>query len=371
MNLDDLKKSSMLITIAGSHSYGMNTAQSDIDYRGCYSLAFRDYFSITNYNDTITWKDKESNQEASLYEIKKFFKLASECNPNIIECMFCREDDIIHINGQGKLLRDNRELFLSQKAHHSFVGYARSQLKRIKTHKSWLDSPREDMPKRSDFGLPEYRPVSTDQLNAATAIVETYIEEITPWLKTSLDNSTQEAFYESIFNIVNHVYDFNQNNIYFDSWLDMKDFVFDTCAKINGYDHNFIALLKAEKNYLHALNEYKQYQNWKKNRNPGRSELESKFGYDTKHAAHLVRLLRMGEEILTTGEVNVYRKDSNDLLAIRNGKMSCEEIINYADEKTKELYDIIKNGKSVLPERPDVHALNELLFKIITYYYLD
>ncbi|AEZ66297.1 hypothetical protein phiTE_131 [Pectobacterium phage phiTE] len=38
-----------------------------------------------------------------------------------------------------------------------------------------------------------------------------------------------------------------------------------------------------------------------KNRNAARHELEEKFGYDTKHAMHLVRLLRMSQEILETG----------------------------------------------------------------------
>ena len=41
----------------------------------------------------------------------------------------------------------------------------------------------------------------------------------------------------------------------------------------------------------------------------------------SKHASHLIRLLRMGSEILETGEINTYRKDDRDLLLdIKNGK---------------------------------------------------
>jgi len=45
--------------------------------------------------------------------------------------------------------------------------------------------------------------------------------------------------------------------------------------------------------------------------------LEAKFGFDTKHAMHLIRLLRMAREILETGVVHVKRPDAEELSAIR------------------------------------------------------
>jgi len=79
------------------------------------------------------------------------------------------------------------------------------------------------------------------------------------------------------------------------------------------------------------LQNHDQYWTWKKNRNKSRSVLEEEFGYDTKHAMHLVRLLRMGEEVLTTGQIIVKRPDAAELLAIRNGSMTYEEIVEYAE----------------------------------------
>jgi hypothetical protein len=49
----------------------------------------------------------------------------------------------------------------------------------------------------------------------------------------------------------------------------------------------------------------------------GRTELVDKFGYDTKHAMHLVRLIRMAKEILIEGVVHVYRDDREELMDIR------------------------------------------------------
>ncbi len=50
-----------------------------------------------------------------------------------------------------------------------------------------------------------------------------------------------------------------------------------------------------------------------------RKHLVELFGYDTKNAAHLIRLLRMGTEALVTGELRVFRDDAPQLLEIKRG----------------------------------------------------
>lgn len=62
-----------------------------------------------------------------------------------------------------------------------------------------------------------------------------------------------------------------------------------------------------------------------------RAELEAQHGYDTKHAMHLVRLLRMGEEILSTGRVNVRREDADELMAIRKGALSYDQLLEQSE----------------------------------------
>ena len=82
-----------------------------------------------------------------------------------------------------------------------------------------------------------------------------------------------------------------------------------------------------------------------------RAELIAKFQMDTKHALHLIRLLRMGCEILETGKVNVFRPDAQELLAIKRGEYSKDEILRMAaslEERLNEAYD-----HTQLPDEPN------------------
>lgn len=111
-----------------------------------------------------------------------------------------------------------------------------------------------------------------------------------------------------------------------------------------------------------AKKKYEQYLTWKKNRNPERAILEDKFGYDTKHAGHLFRLLRMGHEILTTGKVLVYRPDREELLDIRRGAWSYEKVVHEAEKLEKELDSLYE--KSTLQHSPKDKAIDKLLIEI-------
>lgn len=87
-----------------------------------------------------------------------------------------------------------------------------------------------------------------------------------------------------------------------------------------------------------------------------RYELIQKFGYCTKNAMHLVRMLRMQREILETGQVNVRRTDAAELLDIRNGKWTLAELVEYAEQMEKELPAIV--DRCTLPEMPDMEEID-------------
>jgi hypothetical protein len=115
--------------------------------------------------------------------------------------------------------------------------------------------------------------------------------------------------------------------------------------------------------YTAAKDNHSNYWTWKKNRNQARSELEEKYGFDTKHAMHLVRLLRMGAEALETGIIHVKRPDAVELLAIRNGEWSYEQIVSYAEMMDKRVREDLYQTTS-LPKRPDLAFAAELLMQI-------
>ncbi len=90
-----------------------------------------------------------------------------------------------------------------------------------------------------------------------------------------------------------------------------------------------------------------------------------KNGFDRKDAMHLIRLLRTGNEVLTTGGFVVRReKDIPDLLKIRSGQTPWsdveKEFVYY-----KESWADIKN-KSLLPDEPDRATVEKVVFDILT-----
>ncbi|MDD9936845.1 MAG: nucleotidyltransferase domain-containing protein [Myxococcales bacterium] len=98
-------------------------------------------------------------------------------------------------------------------------------------------------------------------------------------------------------------------------------------------------------------------------RNRARAELETRHGYDTKHAMHLLRLQRMAVEILEHGEVRVRRPDREELLAVLDGALSFDALV----EESAALATAAQahRASSPLPEQADEQALNRLCAEII------
>jgi len=329
---------------AGSHAYGTSTPTSDEDFRGIV-VAPQD-FRLGFMNN---FEQYESNKvDLVLYEMRKFFKLAADCNPNIIELLYTDSSDVIHIGLAGEMLVSMRSAFVTKKARHTFAGYALSQLKRINTHHRWLLNPPTEAPTRAAFELPETTMIPKDQLGAAETAIKKKMES---W-ELALDN-LEDA---DKINLTNRI-------AYYMAELQIsKDFQWESAARNIGYDENFLELLRRERAYRTAKNEWDSYQNWLKTRNEARADLERKHGYDTKHGMHLVRLLRMCEEILSGEGVIVKRPDAAELLEIRNGAWSYEKLISWAEEQDKKMDKLYET--STLPRSPDIKQLDKWCVEI-------
>jgi uncharacterized protein len=96
-----------------------------------------------------------------------------------------------------------------------------------------------------------------------------------------------------------------------------------------------------------------------------RKSLVEKFGYDTKNAAHLIRLLRMGREFMKYGELFVDRTyiDADELLAIKRGEWKLEDVKALALETDKSLK--AESAASTLPEEPNKEAVEKLLTELL------
>lgn len=87
-------------------------------------------------------------------------------------------------------------------------------------------------------------------------------------------------------------------------------------------------------------------------------------GFDPRHAAHLVRLLRTGHEALTNGVVRVWRGDvdADELRAIRAGTWSLADLEAYATEAM----DALATVASPLPTEADRDAVRRLGIEVLT-----
>lgn len=299
MTYEEAEKLAILKCISGSHAYGTNTFDSDIDYRGIF-IAPPQYLMGVQTVEEVNCTESD----AVLHELRKFFHLAVNCNPNIIELLFV---DNVHIEYSHRLydkIREKRDLFLSTKVRHTYTGFLHSQMNRIRNHRSYVTNPPAHKPLRSEFGLPETSEVPQENRNALVSLPDKFINK------------------------------------------ELKDVV-----------------LK-EKAYNKALQHWNSYKEWEAKRNPLRKELEKKYEYDSKFALHVVRLANCCREILTTGTLTVYRPERDFLKAIRNGVWTYEQLENYVSSLDSEMAELEKT--SPLPKFPDREAVNALLIDVLS-----
>ena len=267
--------------VAGSQAYGLARPDSDLDVRGVCIPPRRYLLGLSSFEQ---WEQQDESGDTTIFALAKFVSLALACNPNIIELLYTDPRHVLYINAYGQRLVEERHLFLSKQARHTFAGYAISQLRRIERHHRWLVNPPDHKPTQEEFG----------------------------------------------------------------GWPVEGRYKFP--------DH------EAYQAYQAALKHWNQYQTWRKNRNPARAELERRYGYDTKHAMHLLRLLKMGTEILETGQVQVYRPDREWLAAVRNGLLTYEELLDLAASYETRLGELYEH--SSLPDGPDSEAAEALVVEL-------
>lgn len=351
MERELIDRDTLFSTIVGSHAYGTNTPESDLDIRGIAILKELSYYfgfmkKFEQFEDKVN--------DIVIYDIRKAFKLISDCNPNMLDLLFTDERFHRKVHPAFKQVLKNRDKFLSRKAQYTYTGYAFAQLKRIRTARGWLLNPPKKKPERSDFGLPEKGQLSKSDQGAFHWILVNLLEDTIDFLNFS--EETKEELKRA-----NWIGSIQQKGI--------PEEAFSQIQKTTGASDAWMDLMKKEQAYNNAKRHYDSYTQWKSSRNKKRAELEEKFGYDTKHASHLVRLMRMGKEILSTGKVQVFRPDREELVAIRNGTWTFQRLEQYSYDMEKEISEISETSE--LPKKPDRVYLDNLCCEIVEQYLYD
>jgi len=100
-----------------------------------------------------------------------------------------------------------------------------------------------------------------------------------------------------------------------------------------------------------------------------RKELYDKFGFDTKDASHLIRLVNGATVALQTGEIQVRSGIASYLKDIRNGVYTLDEVIDRYHYEDRQMRLALENTS--LPKKPDFKAVNEWLTGIHLKFIVD
>jgi len=371
-----LDQHTIFLTLAGSQAHGTAREGSDVDLRGvCVapiserlaldrgfeqyegelpeSLAVRVVPRIQDHPTASLALDIKT--ECVVFDIAKFVGLCAVANPNALEILFADEQDWVFETPTWRRLHEARHRFLTKKVRQTFHGYAMAQLKKIKTHRSWLLNPPTRKPSREEFGLPvSGGTLSRDDQNR---IEQSIAEKIRSYGIDDIDmpKPTRIALQERL------------GAFYRDALAASEDDLDDRMRAVATHTlqlpPDVVSVLNAEKKYRAAMKHWDAYQTWKTHRNPNRAALERHHGYDTKHAMHLIRLMRTGLEVLNTGDLHVRRDDAGELSAIRDGAMSFDELL----AASTELEDAMDkaSGTTTLPADVDRDEVNALLLALL------
>lgn len=115
------------------------------------------------------------------------------------------------------------------------------------------------------------------------------------------------------------------------------------------------------------MQEVKLYNKIRNNHQGTRRATIDRYGYDTKHAMHTVRVYDMGTELLLQGTTTTYRPNREELLDIRNGRYTLEEFETILDDRKNKFRDAYQ--KSTLPEEPDTDYINSWLVDTLAEHY--
>lgn len=264
--------------------------------------------------DAAAGKGKE--YDVQIFSIVKYFQLAMENNPNMIDSLFTPQFCVLHITKIGSMVRENRKMFLHKGAFHKFRGYAHSQLHKMS------EATRE---KVREFEA-EYEIPSTNYLGQR-------FEEIADFLGRRHE---------------------------------INPFIADLSPIFATLEKTFITS-EDQKKGVTALHRYqKLVKDGDAHPVGGRKEIVEKFGFDVKFAYHVLRLSDECEQILEHGDIDLQR--SRELLkSIRRGEISEKDIRMMFSEKEKYLEKLYSESK--LPHSPDEDKIKTLLLSCLEEHY--
>jgi uncharacterized protein len=349
LTIDTIKKNGWLIfeVITGSKAYGLDTAKSDTDIRGVFVLPKHLFYGL-EYKPQI---NNETN-DIVYYELRRFVELLSKNNPNILELLNVPDDCVLYRHPVMNFIK--KEIFLSKLCEKTYANYAYTQIKKAYGLEKKIVNPvEEDRKSVLDFCF-VYE-------NSEAIKLTQYLED--KYWEQSKIGLTVIPHLRDCYNL------FYSTKLNYSGVMRKEDANEVSLSSVPKGEQPVALLYFNKDGYSVYCKQFKEYWGWVEKRNEDRYRTTITHGknYDAKNMMHVFRLLLMAKEIAQEGQVNVYRKDRDFLLAIKNGMFEYDELVEKAEKMKNELPVLYQ--ESNLMSEPDLVKVDRLLVTIREEYY--
>lgn len=372
--------------IRGSHLYGLNTESSDVDTSGVFVCTREELFGCLGYKGQVS----DTRHDNTWFEIGELIRLLLKSNPTILETLFVPEDKVLgDVHPLMQMIIDCREQFISKQCFNPFFGYAKSQIEKARGLNKKIVNPITERLTPYDF-------IYTFKNQGSTKFHDWITERGLHLEYCGLVNvPNMHDIYGVYYDFGAHVkarqswdedvFFLSFANEYFhDMSLDETKSRLRTTAPI-GYrgvfdvkdDGNGLRLSSVEdrntrpicfisynqSGYSMHCRQYREYQEWVRERNPQRYESNLDKNYDSKNMMHCFRLMHMAAEIAEGNGVILKRTwDREFLMNVRNHKYEYDEIISMLEREKERMNHQME--LSTIREKIDIDFVNQLMIDI-------
>lgn len=306
-------------TIAGSHLFGTNTPNSDMDYKGVFLPEASDIllgkFDQTVHDHTNNTGNKNTKDDVDIefYSLDKFLKMLYQGQTVAWEILFTPDEMILEKHPLWDEIREATPLFLNKRVD-AFIGYCKQQAHKYGVRGSRLNTIEKSLEIFNMYHFnTELSEVSKDHLEELEKL------EHVEWITRTFMGQEKR-----LLNICGKKFETNTRLKY------VKD-------PLNLY-----------------LNQY-----------GARSKLaRQNQGVDWKALSHAVRVCMQASSLLKTGKIQLPMSEENVRLLkdIKAGKMDFDSVAMEIEIHQQQL--IHDRNNSSLPAEPNLKAFQDIQTKI-------
>lgn len=349
IQIADLRRRGLILfeAISGSRAYGTNLPHSDTDLKGVFILPETEFYGLSYVPQVAN----DTNDEV-FYELRRFVELLLKNNPTVLELLGTPEDCVVYRHPLFEVFR--AEDFLSRLCRQSFAEYAVAQIRKAKGLNKKINYP--EPPSRKSV------------LDFCYVTVGAGAQPVATWLERRGYTSSQCGL--SNVNHLNDLYavfvdETPEQRHHYRGLVRDPETSQDVLLSAVPKGEVPVAYLSFNRNgYSTYCRVFREYKEWEQKRNPERYQNTVQHGknYDAKNMLHVFRLLRMAEEIASTGRLHVRRPDRDFLLEIRRGAFEYEQLVTEAEALVERVEAAF--ATSALPEAPNTEAAEQLLVQV-------